>query len=101
MRRIDALSIVFGVFVAGGLVYFLLQGFGFSSQQAGIWSQFLLVLGLLGWLFTYVFRAVTNNLTYHEQRRLYEDEFVTKKLEQMTPEELAELQAKIDAEQSQ
>lgn len=101
MRRIDALSIVFGVFVAGGLVYFLLQGVGFSSQQAGIWSQFLLVLGLLGWLFTYVFRAVTNNLTYHEQRRLYEDEFVTKKLEQMTPEELAELQAKIDAEQSQ
>lgn len=98
MRRIDALVIVFGVFAAGGLGYLILQGVGFDSQQAGIWSQFLLVVGLIGWLLTYVLRAVGNKMTYHEQRQRYEEEFLTKQLEQMSPEELARLQAEIEAE---
>ncbi len=98
MRRIDALLIVFGVFAAGGLIYISLQGVGFDSQQAGIWSQFLLVLGLIGWLLTYVLRAVGNKMTYHEQRQRYEEEFLTKQLEQMSPEEIARLQAEIEAE---
>lgn len=98
MRRIDALLIVFGVFAAGGLIYIIFQGVGFNSQQAGIWSQFLLVLGLIGWLLTYVLRAVGNKMTYHEQRQRYEEEFLTKQLEQMSPEEIARLQAEIEAE---
>ncbi|BAZ03399.1 DUF3007 family protein [Calothrix sp. NIES-3974] len=98
MRRIDALLIVFGVFAAGGLIYIIFQGVGFDSQQAGIWSQFLLVLGLIGWLLTYVLRAVGNKMTYHEQRQRYEEEFLTKQLEQMSPEEIARLQAEIEAE---
>ncbi|MDJ0674373.1 MAG: DUF3007 family protein [Calothrix sp. MO_167.B42] len=98
MRRIDAIGIVFGVFVAGGLVYVLLQLVGLDSQNAGIWSQALLVFGLIGWLFTYVFRAVNNKMTYHQQRDEYEQAFLQKRLDELSPEELQRLQAKIEPE---
>jgi high-affinity Fe2+/Pb2+ permease len=63
MRRVDAIAIVLGVFVAGGLAYLLFQLVGLDSQQAGIWSQVLLVSGLIGWLVTYVSRAVAKKMT--------------------------------------
>jgi len=31
---------------------------GLDSLEAGVWSQLLLVGGLIGWLLTYAFRAV-------------------------------------------
>lgn len=99
MRRIDALWIGLGVFIAGGLVYGGLQAAGVESATAGIWSQALLVGGLVVWLLTYVLRAVTGRMTYHQQRRDYEDAMLQKRLDEMTPEELARLQAEIDQEQ--
>jgi len=36
-----------GVFVAGGLVYAILQLAGLDSLEAGVWSQLLLVGGLV------------------------------------------------------
>ncbi|WP_088242544.1 DUF3007 family protein [Calothrix rhizosoleniae] len=99
MRRIDAIGIVLGVFVAGGLAYVVLQLVGLDSQNAGIWSQALLVCGLIGWLFTYVFRAVNNKMTYHQQRDEYEQTYLQKRLDELSPEELERLQAKIEQEQ--
>ncbi|BAZ39701.1 hypothetical protein NIES4101_56550 [Calothrix sp. NIES-4101] len=99
MRRIDALGIVLGVFIAGGLVYIIFQQFGLDSQSAGIWTQALLVIGLIGWLLTYLFRAVNNQMTYHKQRQGYEDAYLTKRLEELTPEELERLQAEIEQDQ--
>jgi hypothetical protein len=99
MRRIDALGITLVIFLAGGLAYVGLQFVGLNNLQAGIWSQLLLVTGLIAWLLTYVFRAVGKNMTYHEQRKQYEEAYLTKRLEDMTPEELSELQAKIDKEE--
>jgi hypothetical protein len=96
MRRIDALGIVFGVFVAGGLVYVGLQLVGLDSQKAGIWSQALLVFGLIGWLCTYLFRAVSNKMTYHQQRDEYEKAFLQKRLDELSPEELERIQAEIE-----
>lgn len=58
MRRIDALAVSFGIFIAGGLIYLGLQQFGLNAQSAGIWSQACLVAGLIGWLATYVVRAM-------------------------------------------
>lgn len=98
MRRIDAIGIGFGVFVAGGIVYLGLQLVGLDGQKAGIWSQVLLVSGLLGWLATYVFRAVGKNMTYHQQREDYEQAFFQKRLDELTPEELAKIQAEIEEE---
>ncbi|MBW4563500.1 MAG: DUF3007 family protein [Mojavia pulchra JT2-VF2] len=98
MRRIDAIGIGFGVFIAGGLAYIGLQLVGLDNQQAGIWSQVLLVSGLLGWLATYVVRAVGQKMTYHQQREEYEEAFFQKRLDELTPEELAKIQAEIEQE---
>lgn len=98
MRRIDAIGITLGVFVAGGLVYAALQLIGLDGEKAGIWSQVLLVIGLIGWLTTYIVRAVGKKMTYHEQREQYEQAFFEKRLAELTPEELAKIQAEIEQE---
>lgn len=98
MRRIDVLGIGFGVFAAGGLAYLLLQGTGLDSTTAGIWTQVALVGGLVGWIGSYAFRAVTQTMTYNQQLKDYEDAVLQKRLEELTPDELAKLQADIEAE---
>jgi phosphotransferase system glucose/maltose/N-acetylglucosamine-specific IIC component len=98
MRRIDAIGIALGVFVAGGIIYFILQVSGLDSLRAGIWSQAILVGGLIGWILTYLLRVATKNMTYHQQRRDYEEAILQKRLEEMSPEELEKLMAEIEAE---
>jgi Protein of unknown function (DUF3007) len=98
MRRIDAIAITIGFFVAGGAAYLLLEIIGLDGHQAGIWSQVLLIAGLLGWLSTYLFRVVSKNMTYNQQLRDYEEAVLQKRYEELTPEELAKLQAEIEAE---
>lgn len=98
MRRIDAIGITIGVFAAGGLIYLLLQVAGLDSLKAGIWTQAVLVGGLIGWLLTYLFRVGTKNMTYNQQVKDYEEAVLQKRLEEMTPEELAKLQAEIEQE---
>jgi hypothetical protein len=98
MRRIDVIGIGIGIFVAGGVLYLVLLWAGLDSVDAGIWSQAALVGGLVGWLLTYLFRAVTQNMTYNQQLQDYEDAVLQKRLEEMTPEELAKLQAEIEQE---
>ncbi|HBL14017.1 MAG TPA: DUF3007 domain-containing protein [Cyanobacteria bacterium UBA11162] len=98
MRRIDAIGIAIGVFVAGGMIYIILQVAGLDSLEAGIWSQALLVGGLLGWVLTYLFRVATKNMTYNQQVEDYKEAVLQKRLESMTPEELAKLQEEVEQE---
>jgi hypothetical protein len=98
MRRIDVIGIGIGIFVAGGVIYLLLQVAGLDSVNAGIWSQVLLVGGLIGWLVTYLVRAVTQKMTYNQQLEDYENAVLQKRLEEMTPEELAKLQSDVEQE---
>ena len=98
MRRIDAIAIAFGIFISGGIIYQIFQYAGFDNLSAGIWSQVILVGGLMAWLLSYLFRAVTNNMTYHQQVKNYQDAVLQKRLEEMTPEEIAQLQAKVEAQ---
>ena len=98
MRKIDVLGIGLGVFVAGGLIYIVLQVAGLDSLEAGIWSQLLLVGGLIGWVATYIFRAVNHKMTYDRQREEYEEAYFQKRLEELPPEELAKIQAEIEQE---
>jgi hypothetical protein len=101
MRRIDVIYIGIGIFAAGGVIYLLLEQFGLDPTNAGIWSQVLLVVGLLAWVATYLTRALTQNMTYNQQLRDYEDAVLQKRLEEMTPEELERLQAEVEAEKQQ
>ena len=101
MRRIDAIGITFGVFVAGGLAFLVLQGAGLDSVSAGIWSQLLLVGGLIGWLASYLFRVQSKNMTYNQQLKDYEEAVLQKRLEELTPEELEKIQTEIEQEAQQ
>lgn len=98
MRRIDVIGIGFGVFIAGGLAYLVLQGVGLDSLNAGIWSQVLLVSTLVVWLVSYLTRVLSQKMTYNQQLKNYEDAVLQKRLEEMTPEELTQLQAEIEQE---
>ncbi len=100
MRRIDALGIALGVFIAAGLVYVALQIFGLDGINAGIWTQTALVVVLVGWSLTYLFRVGSKNMTYNQQLKDYEDAVLQKRLEEMSPEELAKLQEEIEQEKS-
>ncbi len=98
MRRLDIIGIGIGLFAAGGILYLLLQYFGLDSLNAGIWSQALLVGGVIGWLLTYLLRVFTQNMTYNRQLKEYEEAVLQKRLEEMTPAELEKLQQEIEAE---
>lgn len=98
MRRIDVLGIGVGLLAAGAVAYFVFRSVGLDSINAGIWSQVLLVGGLIGWLLTYLFRALTQNMTLNQQLKDYEDAVLQKRLEELTPEQLAQLQAEIEQE---
>ncbi|MEL6381228.1 MAG: DUF3007 family protein [Cyanobacteria bacterium J06626_18] len=100
MRRIDVLGIGLGVFLVGGGLYVGFRIAGFDGLSAGIWSQVLFVGGVLGWVATYLTRVVTQKMTYNQQLQDYEDAVLQKRLEEMTPEELAKLQAEVDAEKA-
>lgn len=98
MRRIDALGIALGIFVAAGLVYAALQVVGLDGINAGIWTQAALVVGLIGWSLTYLLRVGNKNMTYNQQLKDYEEAVMRKRLEEMTPEELAQLQQEVEQE---
>ena len=100
MRRIDVIAIGLGVFVAGGLAYWVFQWAGLDSLQAGLWTQLLLIGGLIGWLLSYVLRVVTQDMTYNQQLRDYDDAVLQKRLDEMSPEELAQLQAELEEQRN-
>lgn len=97
MRRIDAIAITFGVFLVGGALYLLFQAIGLDSTNAGIWSQVVFLLGLLGWVSTYLYRAATKKMSYVQQLKDYEEAVMQKRLDEMTPEALAQFQAEVEA----
>jgi hypothetical protein len=75
-----------------------LQLAGLDSLSAGIWSQALLIGVTIGWVLTYLLRVVTKKMTYNQQWQDYEDAVLQKRLEELTPEQLEQLQAEIEAE---
>jgi hypothetical protein len=98
MRRIDVIGIGFGVFAGGGVLYLAFTWAGLDGLSAGIWSQVVLVAGLLGWTATYMARAVGKKMTYYQQIADYEEAVLQKRLEEMSPEALAQLQAEVEQE---
>ena len=67
-------------------------------RNAGIWSQLILVAIVIAWTGSYIFRVATKQMTYTQQLKDYEDAVLQKRLEELTPEELAKLQAEIESE---
>ena len=98
MRKIDIIGFGFGIFLIGGGLYLAFRIAGLDGLSAGVWSQVIFVAGIIGWLSTYVFRVVTSNMTYSQQLKDYENAVLQKRLDEMSPEQWAELEAKLQAE---
>lgn len=101
MRRIDVIVIGIVVFAIGGAGYLGLKLAGLDSINAGIWSQLVLVGIILAWSSTYVFRVATKKMTYTQQLKDYEEAVLQKRLEELTPEQLANIQAEIERERKE
>lgn len=95
MRRIDAIAITTGFFAIGGIAFLALRAYGMEVNHAGVWSQLVLAIGLVGWLSTYLFRVVTHRMTYDKQLEAYKTAVLKKRLEEMSPEEIAQLQDEV------
>jgi hypothetical protein len=98
MRRIDVIGIGLLIFLAGGLLYVLFRTFGLDTFDAGVWSQAIFLVGLIGWVSTYLFRVVGGKMTYNQQRDDYETAVLQKRLDEMSPEELEALQTELEQE---
>ncbi|CCQ49772.1 DUF3007 family protein [Crocosphaera watsonii WH 8501] len=99
MRRIDVITVSLAIFVGGGLLYIVFQAIGLDGLSAGVWSQALLVIVVLAWTSSYLFRVANKDMTYNQQLKDYEDAVLQKRLEEMTPEELEKLQQEIEQEE--
>lgn len=96
MRRIDVLGLGLAVLLLGGGLFLGFRVFGFDSASAGIWSQAIFISLLIVWVLSYVFRAGTGNMTLNQQLDDYENAVLKKRLEELTPEQMAELQTKLE-----
>jgi predicted metalloprotease len=98
ITRAGALLAGAAVFAIGGLGYWAFQAAGFEGFSAGIATQALLVAIVLVWTGSYLFRVVSGNMTYMQQRRRYrssydaatEDE-LQKRFEALSPAEQEKL----------
>jgi len=98
ITRGKALLIGVGLFAVGGLGYWAFQAAGFEGFSAGIASQVLLVAIVVVWTGSYLFRVVTGNMTYMEQRRRYRsayeaatDDELQKRFDALSPAEQEQL----------
>jgi predicted metalloprotease len=98
ITRGKALLAGLAIFGIGGIGYWGFQSAGFEGFSAGIAAQALLVVIVLVWTGSYLFRVVTGNMTYMEQRRRYRsgydaatDEELQKRFDALSPEEQEKL----------
>ena len=105
MTRAKVFQIGFIVFLLGAIGYELFQFLGFESISAGIATQLVLILIIIAWTFSYLFRVFSGNMTFMEQRKRYRetyekftDEKIRQKFEAMTEEEKIELLKTVEEE---
>lgn len=89
MTRAGVLKLGLGLLLGGGVGFWLFKAAGFEGFSAGIAAEAVLVVIVVGWTGSYLFRVVTGNMTYMQQRRRYRKEY-----DQLTTEQL---QARFDA----
>ncbi|MBE9139056.1 DUF3007 family protein [Nodosilinea sp. LEGE 07088] len=95
MRRIDVIAIGLGIFLAGGGLFLGFRLFGLDGISAGIWSQVVMVGGVVAWLASYLLRVFTRNMTLNQQMEDYESAVLQRRLDELSPEQLAALQAQL------
>ena len=107
MTRGKVLLIGLAVLLLGGLGQVVFQAAGFEGFSAGIAAEALLVVIVVVWTSSYLFRVVTGQMTYMDQRRRYrevydkqEAEALQTRFDALTEEEQQALLRKIGADAS-
>ena len=108
MTRGKVLLVGLAVLLLGGVGYLGFDAAGLEGFSAGIAAQAVLVLIVVVWTSSYLFRVVTGQMTYMEQRRRYRevyDEQETQDLEArfeaLSPDEQQALLRKIGVEEKE
>ncbi len=89
LTRANVIFIGLIVLALGAIGFEVFRLSGFDEASAGIASEAVLVLIVIGWTGSYLLRVITGKMTFMEQRKRYR-----KKYEQVTN---LELQKKFDA----
>ncbi|WP_320667814.1 DUF3007 family protein [Prochlorococcus sp. MIT 1307] len=89
MTRANVLQIGLATLFLGAFGYCFFRLIGFEGVSAGIAAEAILVLLVFGWTGTYLFRVVSGQMTFVEQRKRYRDAY-----EKVTN---AELQSRFEA----
>jgi len=107
LTRAGVLKLGLGLLLAGGLGYWIFEALGLEGFSAGIAAEALLVVVVVVWTSSYLFRVVTGRMTYMQQRRRYRsgyDELTAQQLQErfdaMTPEQQQALMASIAEEET-
>ena len=102
MTRGKVLLIGLGVLLLGGVGYVGFDAAGFEGFSAGIAAQAVLVLIVVVWTSSYLFRVVTGQMTYMQQRRRYREVYdeqeiqdLDDRFEALSPDEQQALLRKI------
>jgi hypothetical protein len=107
MTKGQSLLLGLAVLALGAAGYGAFAATGFEGFSAGIAASAVLMLLVLVWTGSYLFRAITGSMTYMQQRRdyrqaydAYTDAELLKRFEALSPEEQAKLLAETEAKEA-
>ena len=75
MTRTNVIQIGLGVFLIGLFGYYAFLKIGLDSQFAGIATEASLVFLVLIWTGSYIYRVLTGQMTFMEQRKRYRQSY--------------------------
>jgi hypothetical protein len=102
VTRGQALLVGLAILALGGSGFAIFKATGFEGFSAGIGASALLMVVVLAWTGSYLFRVISGRMTYMEQRRRYRatydartDAELLARFDAMTPEEQANLLSEV------
>ncbi len=108
MTRAKVIQIGLIVFLLGGIIYALFRSFGLEDLSAGIASEAILILVVLVWTGSYLFRVVNGQMTFNKQRERYRDAYdqimedkLKEKFDELSEEEQMNLIKEIENDMSE
>ena len=107
MTKGQSLLLGLAVLALGAAGYGAFSATGFEGFSAGIAASAVLMVLVLVWTGSYLFRALSGSMTYMQQRRdyrqaydAYTDAELLKRFEALSPEEQAKLLAETEAKEA-
>eukprot|EP00607_Mallomonas_marina_P007212 CAMPEP_0182416694 /NCGR_PEP_ID=MMETSP1167-20130531/1065_1 /TAXON_ID=2988 /ORGANISM="Mallomonas Sp, Strain CCMP3275" /LENGTH=157 /DNA_ID=CAMNT_0024589701 /DNA_START=180 /DNA_END=653 /DNA_ORIENTATION=+ len=84
------------------VMYYYLVGTGIEETKVGAYvgAAFVLI-SMLAWASTYIFRVATKDMTYARQLRDYENAVLQKRLDELADDEIQALMEEIDEEENE